>query len=81
LSPLRKIVALIVVSVVALVASFAFLVFPGDGRAAPEWLPDNMRQIAERTPAELIRYAVVRLEGHPNLAALVNPPLHWLQSR
>ena len=35
----------------------------------------------ERTTGEFIRYAVRRLEGHPNLESLLLPPLHWLQAR
>ncbi len=35
--------------------------------------------LASRTPGELIRYTLRRLEGHPNLEAVALPPLHWLQ--
>ena len=35
----------------------------------------------DRTPGELIRYANRRLEGHPNLEALVHPPLLWVQAK
>ncbi len=35
----------------------------------------------ERTQGEFVRYAVRRLEGHPNLESLLLPPLLWLQAR
>ncbi|MDR3368495.1 chondroitinase-B domain-containing protein [Rhodoferax sp.] len=37
--------------------------------------------LADRTPGELIRYALRRLEGHPNLEAVLIPPLHWTQTK
>ena len=35
----------------------------------------------DRTPGELIRYAMRRLEGHPNLEAVAHPPLLWVQAQ
>jgi hypothetical protein len=35
----------------------------------------------DRTPGELIRYAMRRLEGHPNVEAIVHPPLLWVQAK
>lgn len=34
-----------------------------------------------RTQGELIRYAMRRLEGHPNLEIIALPPLRWAQAR
>lgn len=35
----------------------------------------------DRTPGELIRYTMRRLEGHPNLEAVAHPPLRWVQAK
>jgi hypothetical protein len=36
--------------------------------------------MGERTPGELIRYTLRRLEGHPNLEAMALPTLYQLQA-
>ena len=38
-------------------------------------------EINYRTPGELIRYTLVRLEGHPNLERVAHPILHAMQRR
>lgn len=38
-------------------------------------------ELRERTPGELLRYAQLRLSGHPTLEAIFLPPLSWARDR
>ena len=73
-------------SVVALILGLLWYKF--NENISPEmWLhAENVMQgqaslSGDRTPGELIRYAMRRLEGHPNLEAIVHPPLFWVQAK
>lgn len=44
---------------------------------APKY--DLQKELSERVPGELLRYTLMRLEGHPNLEAIAHPLLHPLQ--
>jgi len=37
--------------------------------------------LGNRTPGEILRYTLHRLEGHPNLERLLTPELRWIQRR
>ena len=81
LNSLRRLVLIAVLSALALAAGFVWWAQAGEGRAASAINVASARWIDGRTPGQLIRYALVRLEGHPTLSAVAVPPLQWLQSR
>lgn len=76
----------ITASVIALILGLLWYKF--NENISPEmWLhAENVLQgqaslSGDRTPGELIRYAMRRLEGHPNVEAVAHPPLLWVQAK
>ena len=85
---LRKILKAIAIATILIALAFGLLWAKFSANIAPEmWQhADNVWHgqaalLGDRTPGELIRYAKHRLEGHPNLEAVILPPLHWLQAK
>lgn len=64
-----------------LTAGFAWWALAGGHQAQGVLTRTSAQWVDGKTPGQLIRYALVRLDGHPNLSAIANPPLHWLQTR
>ena len=84
---LRKAVIVIGIALMAMVMGSSALWFLLGDHISPEMQrhAENVwhgtaRPTGDRTPGEFIRYALRRLEGHPNLETLALPPLRWLQT-
>lgn len=79
-NPLRKLFLAILLAAV-LVAGLAWWGLVGGGQATGALTKATSHWVDGKTPGQLIRYAMVRLDGHPTLSAAANPPLLWLQAR
>lgn len=57
------------------------LVFLGSLAVLQSFVPkfNVMREVKERAPGELVRYALMRLDGHTTLKVIFDPPLYQLQ--
>lgn len=62
-------------------AGFAWWALAAGGQAQGFLIRTSAQWVDGKTPGQLIRYALVRLDGHPNLSAVVKPPLQWMQAR
>ena len=74
-----SIVLVMAVGLSALWLKYGTSITPDLGNHALAVLNGQSDLMAGRTPGELIRYTLRRLEGHPNLEAVALPPLRWLQ--
>lgn len=84
----RKLFTALAVTAGAIALVLGLLWYKFNENISPEmWLhAENVMQgqaslSGDRTPGELIRYAMRRLEGHPNVEAIVHPPLLWVQAK
>jgi len=73
-------VALVTVGMCSLAVCIAVWSCLGSRCSLPGWLPSKAHMLTDRTPGELIRYTLRRIDGHPFLVLLARPPLLWVQS-